>query len=208
MVSPSKIVVTTPTHSRQWTDVSVHTNHGNTRPGKGSRFLFELPPSISSMSAHSGPLHGGRQLTIRGHAFVPGTTVSFGDAPAKRVHRISRWKLRVYLPRHAAGPANVTVHSRFGSGKSGNAARFTYVAAPTVTRISATQGSPTRVKITGTGFRKPTTVTFDGAPGTHLYRQNTTTLYVTAPPHDPGAVAVTVRTPYGHTVVKQGFTYP
>ncbi len=206
VVSPSKIVVTTPRHSRQWTDVSVHTTHGNTRPGAGSRFLFEQPPQVSSMSAHQGPLYGGEQLTIRGHAFVPGTTVSFGAVTAKRLHRVSRWKLQVYVPRHAAGPANVIVRSRFGS-TSGTAARFSYVAAPTVADISATQGSPTRVKITGTDFRKPTTVTFGGIPGTDLYRQNTTTLYVTAPPHDPGSVDVTVRTPYGHTVAKKGFTY-
>ena len=208
VVSPSKIVVTAPRHGRQWTDVSVHTTHGNTRPGKGSRFLFEQPPQVSSMSAHQGPLYGGGQLTIRGHAFVPGTSVSFGDVPAKRVHRVSRWKLQVYVPRHAAGPANVTVRSRFGSASSGNATRFSYIAAPTVSSIAPASGpAGTRVTITGTDFRKPTTVSFDGVAGVHLLRKSTTTLLVTVPTHAPGPVDVVVRTPYGHTVAKQAFTY-
>jgi hypothetical protein len=212
VLSPTRLAVTTTPHSRKWVNVYVFTTHGRTYRNDDSRFLFEQPPSVTTMSSHTGRLAGGSRLTIRGHAFVPGTKVSFGDVPAASVTRVSRWKLQVVVPKHAAGAVTVSVASRFGRSRAVAADRYTFLAPPTVDSIApATGPAGTRITITGTGFRKPAQVKFGEVRGVRLFRKDTSTILVTVPAQpagsSPGPVDVTVTTAYGAATKAGGFTY-
>jgi hypothetical protein len=84
-------------------------------------------------------------------------------------------------------------------------------AAPlSITTISPARGSTageTTARITGSGFKSGATVTFDTARAT-AYVENSTTIHVTTPVHNPGAVDVLVTNPDGQAVRLAGaFTY-
>jgi FG-GAP-like repeat/IPT/TIG domain len=65
---------------------------GNTTPNCGNsshvcwntfigRYTYPMAPSISGLAAPTGPISGGRKVTVNGSDFLPGTTATFGGAP-------------------------------------------------------------------------------------------------------------------------------
>ena len=81
--------------------------------------------------------------------------------------------------------------------------------APAVTSLNPTEGPETggtEVTVTGQHLTGATGVTFDGTQGTSFKVVNDTTIKVTTPAHNPGAVNVVVQSPNGNSTPTQ-FTY-
>jgi hypothetical protein len=80
-----------PSHANDVWVVSEETD-GNATPNCGNsshvcwntfvgRYTYPVAPSISGLAAPTGPISGGRKVTVNGSDFLPGTTVTFGGAP-------------------------------------------------------------------------------------------------------------------------------
>jgi hypothetical protein len=211
VLSPTKLRVTTPSYQRSYVYVRVFTNHGQTARVKSARFLFERPPAIGGMTAHSGRTAGGGTVYLSGKAFVRPVRVLFGTTPAASVARVSRHKVRVTVPKHDAGTVNARVITGYGKSAMIAADRYTFVAAPTIKSISPPQGSAsggTTVTITGTSFaQRGLHVLFGGTPASQVHRTSATKLTAVAPTGHPGVVDVVVRTSFGQATDPHAYTY-
>jgi hypothetical protein len=110
----------------------------------------------------------------------------------------------------SAGTVSAQVIKPDGTSAT-RASAFTYVAPPTVSSLSPTDGSTSGgrvVTITGTNFVSGATVSFDGIPATNVVFVSSTSLRATTPAHAAGQVAVTVTNPNGTSGTRNnGFTY-
>ena len=211
VLSPTKLTVTAPQHARSYTYVHVVTTHGETVGVKAARFLFERPPAITGMSAHSGRTAGGGSVLLTGAAFTQPVRVLFGTTPAARVTRLSRERVQAVAPQHAAGTVNVHVVTAYGKSPDAAADRYTFFAPPTITSISPAYGPASggnTVVITGTSFPQGATVSFGGTQASSVQRDSATELEVTVPPaSDPGTVDVVVSGPFGSVTDPHAYTY-
>ncbi|MGD0224683.1 MAG: glycoside hydrolase family 88 protein [Terriglobia bacterium] len=164
--------------------------------------------TVSKVSPNSGSTTGGTAVTITGTNFASGATVTFGGTTATHVVVVNSTTITATTPAKSAGAVTVTVTVR---GQSGYLARgFTYVATPTVSKVSPNSGSTTggtAVTITGTNFASGATVTFGGTAATHVVVMNSTTITATTPTKSAGAVTVTVTVSSQSGSLANGFTY-
>ncbi|KOU67389.1 cell shape-determining protein, partial [Streptomyces sp. MMG1533] len=94
------------------------------------------------------------------------TAVGFDGVAATSFTVNSATQITAVAPAHAAGAAAVTVTT---PGGTSNSLVFTYLAAPSVTGLSPTQGpisGGTTVTLTGTNLSGATAVGFDGVAAT------------------------------------------
>lgn len=98
-------------------------------------------PTVSSVSANSGPTSGGTTVTITGANFVATPTVTFGGSSATNVVRVNATTLTCTTPAHAAGAVDVVVTNPDTQTGTGTGA-FTYIApaAATSSNCSITSG--------------------------------------------------------------------
>ena len=71
-----------------------------------------LPPpllTVLAVSSAFGPTSGGRNVTISGSGFQPGSVVSFDGVPALSVGFVNASELTAITPAHAMGPVSVVV---------------------------------------------------------------------------------------------------
>jgi hypothetical protein len=161
----------------------------------------EAPPSVTGLSTHSGPLGGGRQVTVHGTAFTFVRSVYFGTARARNLHVLSPTTLTVTEPAHTRANCYVRVFTAHGYSQHAPANAFLYERAPLIGGLSSTAG-PTRggqvVTVTGQAFTRVTTVLVGGisAPWRLL---SGTELRITTPKHAAGTVNIEVRTVYGRS---------
>jgi hypothetical protein len=88
------------------------------------------PPTLISISAHSGPTAGGTTVTATGTRFDPTTTTVFFGGVAGSVRQwVDESHVVVAAPAHPAGGVDVTVGDAFGRSNALPGA-FTYVAPP------------------------------------------------------------------------------
>ena len=164
--------------------------------------------TVSKVSPNSGPTTGGTAVTISGTNFASGAAVTFGGTAAAHVVVTNSTTITATTPAKSAGAVTVTVTV---SRQSGSLARgFTYVATPTVSKVSPNSGSTTggtAVTITGTSFASGATVTFGGTAATHVVVTNSTTITATTPAKSAGAVTVTVTVSRQSGSLANGFTY-
>ncbi len=156
-------------------------------------------PSISRLSASTGPVEGGIEIVIIGSGFAKRPIVSFGNAPAK-VLSVTEKRMVVGLPAREPGSVRVSVRTPEGSSRAGPSSRFTYVGPPTITKLTPDSGKAeggVEVTITGTDFVDGTTVRFGKKPATDVAVTSPTTLTATVPERDFGTVNVHVTTPFG-----------
>ncbi len=122
------------------------------------------PPTVTAIEPTSGTTLGGTAVKIRGTGFVAGATVTIGSA-ATSVMVVSATEIMAKTAATAAGPHEVVVTDSNGTSAGGST--YTYVAPPpTVTAIEPASGPAaggTAVKIRGTGFVSPATVTIGSA---------------------------------------------
>lgn len=165
-------------------------------------------PQVTGVTPRQGPTSGGSTVTITGTGLTGATGVTFGGVPATGVTVNATGTAITATTPAAARPGTVPVVVRFRAGTAA-AGPFTYVA-PTIGRVSPGQGPAaggTRVRITGTGLRLATGVTFDGRPGTGLTRNADGSLSVTTPPGVAGSADVAVLLPGADAVARGAFRY-
>ena len=142
-VSTTAIKVTSPAHGAGTVTVKATTAGGTS--GSGEHFTYEAAPTITKVTPAAGPTGGGTMVTLTGTGFVSGaTTVTFGGTtiPAGSVTFVSTTKIKVTSPSHAA--ATVTVKATTAGGTSASGEHFTYVAAPTITKVTPACGADRR----------------------------------------------------------------
>ncbi len=154
-------------------------------------------PVVTGLSPSSGPTAGGTSVTITGTGLTGATAVHFGLAAATITGNTDT-SVTATSPA-GTGEVDVTVTTAGGTSVTSDSDQFTYVAAPTVTAVSPSQGPAgggTSVVITGTGLTGATAVNFGGTAATGLTANTDTSITVTSPA-GTGTVDVTVTTPGG-----------
>jgi len=167
-------------------------------------------PAVSGLKEAQGPTGGGNAVTVTGANFDEVSAVKFGSTPAISYEVTSPNTLTAVAPA-GTGSVYVTVTTPAGTSAPSTAARYTYVKAPTVTKlspISGPNGQETKVTITGTGLLGATAVSFGGAKASFTVSSETS-ITATSPPGAVGVVDVTVTTVGGTsaTSTKDHFSY-
>jgi hypothetical protein len=214
VVSATEITATTPAGTAGPVTVSVTSGGQTGNLAKG--FTYVVPPSISAVSPTSGSSLGGTAVTITGTGFVSGATVTFGagrqggdgNAAATNVVVVSSTQITCVTPAGNPGAVNVAVTVNGETGTLTNG--FTYVAVPTVTSVSPSNGpiaGGTEVTITGTNFATGATVTFGSAAATNVTVVSATQITATTPAGSAGSVTVTVTVSGLSGSLSSGFAY-
>ena len=171
------------------------------------------PPTVTGVSPATGSTSGGTSVTVQGSNFAQGASVDFGAIAASSVVVVSPTELTAVSPPDATvGPVNVTVTTADGTSAITSADQFTYGTPPTVTAVSpdfgATSGG-TVVTITGSDFSGATAVHFGSTAAKGFTVGSATSITAVSPAEAPGAVDVTVTTPYGTSASSSAdlFTY-
>ncbi len=138
-----------------WGFVAAHTSEaysvdGFTAPQAGPA------PTLTSISASSGPWTGGGTVTLRG-TNLAGAAVTFGTVPSATVAvAADGTSLTALVPMATTGKVAVTATTPTGGAT--NALDYTYMtAAPTLTTLSATSGSSAggaTVTLTGSNLQR------------------------------------------------------
>ncbi|MSP90942.1 MAG: hypothetical protein EXR79_03925 [Myxococcales bacterium] len=79
-------------------------------------FFYTAAPTIAAVAPAAGPTAGGTQASVTGSGFTKTSEVSIGAAKASVLEFVSDKKLRIATPPGKAGPADVTVTSKWGVG--------------------------------------------------------------------------------------------
>ncbi len=175
-------------------DVTVTTPSGTSPPTSADRFTYESAPTVTKLSAKSGPASGGTQVTITGSGFSGASAVSFGAVAAQSFKVVSPTTITAVTPAETGGQVNVSVSNVAGQSAPSSKARFKFV--PTVEALAPGTGSSaggTVVLVSGHGFALGTATTFKfGKTKAKLVDcTSATSCEVTAPAHAAGAVDVT-----------------
>jgi hypothetical protein len=205
VISPTKIVATSPAGNPGLEDISV-TTAGGTSVGQGA-FSYVSAPIVSSLSATAGPLSGGNTITIQGSGLSTATGVTFGGVSATPTV-LDDTHIVVTVPAGmTAGQVAVTITTAGGTVLADSAYR--YVGTPSISTVSASRG-PTAggnvVTVFGSSFNSASSVIFGGVvvPFTVL---SDTVLTAIAPAGSAGPVDVSVTTAGGSATMTEAYTY-
>jgi large repetitive protein len=208
--SSTKIVAKSPPQSAGTRDISVKTPGGTSAAVSADRFTYVSAPRVTFVSPSAGPTSGGTSVTITGTGFTGASTVRFGSVSAMFALKSST-EIVATSPAQSAGTRDVSVKTPGGTSAAVSADRFTYQAAPNVTKISPSSGPKaggTSVTITGTGFTGATTVRF-GSVSAMFALKSSTEIVAVAPAQSAGTRDISVKTPGGTSaaVTADRFTY-
>jgi hypothetical protein len=170
------------------------------------------PPAVKKVEPHQGPTAGSTTVTITGTNFTGATEVKFGSVEAKSFTPVSASTITAESPAGSAGTVNVTVTTPAGTSATSSADDFTYVAAPTVTKIEPHEGSTagsTTVTITGTNLTGAKEVRFGSAVAKSFTPVSASTITAESPAGSAGKVNVRVVTAGGKSATSSAdeFTY-
>lgn len=105
-----------------------------TAPATAAPAERPLPPTVTGVSADSGPVDGGQFVTLRGSGLTRVTQVSFGATRTARLHAWSDSELTVRVPAHGAGRVLVRAAAPGIASAYDEQAAYTFTAdAPTLT---------------------------------------------------------------------------
>ena len=165
-------------------------------------------PSITAVGSGAGP----RQATVvvlTGKNLTGADAVVFGATGGSIVGRAGAAAVKVRTPRTmSAGTVAVRIHTRAGWSKPSATARYTFVDAPELTRLSPATGPFTggqRVTLTGTHLARTTSVTF-GTARAAVVSASAGSVVVTAPVGVLGPAKV-VLTASGGSTRSLDYTY-
>ena len=171
--------------------------------------------AVFSVTPPTGPMSGGTPITLQGHGFAPGTTVIIGDSLASGVAVLSETTLIAVSPPGDKGPAKVQVIvPGKGTAVLDNAFFFfdpdSPLAVPTLNGVLPPVGP-----VTGGTIAKVLvspamdgSLVFAGGQPAKVLGVGKAVLVVEMPPHDAGAVSVSVMLPDGKaTTLENAFTY-
>jgi uncharacterized repeat protein (TIGR03803 family) len=194
----TQIVAISPAGVAGMVDITVTTADGTSFTSSVDQFTYGGEPTVTAVSPGSGPKAAGTLVTITGANLLGATAVHFGTALATIVMDTDT-EMLVKSPAGAAGTVDVTVAVGGATSSTSSGDRFTYLAAPTVAKVSANYGplaGGTTVTITGTNLLGATAVSF--GPATAAILSNTgTQIVVTNPACAVGVVDVRVVTAGG-----------
>lgn len=192
----TQITATVPPGFSGTVDVTVTTPGGTSPAIPADRFTYtSAPPVISGLDTNAGPTAGGNAVTISGSNFTTSATVSFGNSVGSSVTVVSPTQIIVVAPAGSPGMVHITVTTPDGTSATGPSDEYTYVAQPTVTRVSPTSGPSrggTTITITGSALSGAYSVSFGNATATIL--SNTDTQITVSAPAGSGTVDVTITT--------------
>jgi IPT/TIG domain len=115
----------------------------------------KLMPTVRALSRHSGPIAGGERMIVTGTNFVHVASVIFGKTNA-RARVLSKTRLQVTVPKHRAGSLHITVRTRYGVSKPGNASRYEFIAPPKLdARVASVTVGPLPTPIIPDGWSGP-----------------------------------------------------
>ena len=214
-VSKTQLKATTPSSGGVEGNVSVFVTNPDTQTATLSEgLMYDLPPSITSISPAYGPPAGGYAVTVNGLYFRCGTLcpggpiVTFGGTAATSVIFNSNTSLTVTVPPGVAGPVNVTEKNTDGLGVTlTNGFTYSSIAITQVSPIIGPLGGGNTVTIQGSGFDSTSTVTFGATAATSVTLVSSTTLTAVAPAHVAGPVAITVSGSGGSAVQAKAYTF-
>ncbi len=194
VVSGATITAVTPAGPIGLATVTVSNPDGTTSSLSGGFTYMGGTPTISSLSATSGPLAGGTTVTISGTNFAAGAGAYFGGATAS-VSSVTSTAVVVTTPAGSVGPQDVQVVNLDGQSVT-LVGGFTYMgSAPTIASISpatAPAATTTIVTITGTNFYNGATATVGGSVINVINVTSTQVVMATGPgPIGPQTVVVT-----------------
>ena len=155
-------------------------------------------PAITAVSPNSGPAGGGTSVKITGSEFTGATEVKFGTVNAASFKVESATEIKAVSPA-SSGVASLSVTTPGGTSTTGTGDEFTYIPAPTVTKIEPSTGPAhggTIVTITGTNLTGVSAVKFGTNAATRFEFKSATEVKATSP-GGTGKVAVIVTTPGG-----------
>jgi alpha-tubulin suppressor-like RCC1 family protein len=192
--SPSSVPVLV-SGLRQVADVSAGGSH---------MLAFGEPiPTVTEVSPNRGPVAGGTTVTISGTDLDGGATVRFGANEATGVTVNSSSSITATAP-PGTGTVDVIVSTASGTSPPSSTDRFTYVAPPTLTKLSPKLGSAaggTTVTITGSSFIGVTSVAFGSVEAASFTVNSSTSITAVTPAELEGTVDVRVTTEFGTTPV-------
>ena len=216
LTSSTTIQATAPSHVAGQVDVTVVTSVGTSAISSGDTILYTTPvlaPSVTGLSASSGPTVGGNTISVLGANFTNVTSVNFGNISAPSFTLGSANSLTVVVPAGVAGTVNVTVTNSAGTSTPGTAAQYTFLSSlPTITSLSVTSGSSnggTAVTITGTNLSAATKVWFGTVAASQFSVVSPTSIVALSPAAAIGMCDITVQSSTGTSVatVADRFTF-
>ncbi|WP_415835370.1 Ig-like domain-containing protein, partial [Corallococcus soli] len=166
--------------------------------GFRTRATAHEAPRITTLVPAAGPLEGGTRVTVTGQHFVAGAQVYFAGGEGQGVEvAADGMSLRVTTPARQEGPAVVTVVNPDG-GEGTLYGGFLYLPMLQVSFVAPASGpllGGTRVEVSGAGFQRGATVTFNGAPALNVRVLAPGRLEATTPPGAFGPADVVVVNP-------------
>jgi hypothetical protein len=174
-------------------------------------FNYAAAPTITSLAPTSGPVSGGRTVTITGTNLTDTSGVTFGGTAVTSVRVESATRVTCVTPAHAAGAVNVVLTAPGGAVTSTSGYTYTsVVAAPTITSLARNQGPDAggrMVTITGTNLTGTSGVTFGGTAATLVTVVSPTTVTCVTPAHAAGVVDVVVTVPGDSVTMSDGYHF-
>ncbi len=208
--SDTQIVATSPAGTGT-VDVTVLTAEGASATSSADQFRYVAVPMVTGINLTAGPVKGGTSVTIIGTDLASATAVMFGKKAAK-ITGDTATQIVVTNPAGTAGTVDVTVVTADGTSNTSLADKYTYVAAPTVTKISPTLGPTTggtSVTITGANLANAVAVMFGTVEADTFANDTGNQIVVTSPAGTAGKVDIRVVTAGGTSAVtsKDKFMY-
>lgn len=176
-------------------------------------------PTISSLSATSGPEAGETAVTLTGTNFESGAAVLFSNsggftAPGVNCGVASSTTINCLTPSFPVGLASITVTNVDGQASSPSAFTFTAstpfatAASPSITPDTGSTNGATVVTISGSDFAAGAAVTVGGLPADRIAVINVNTILVSLPAGKAGLAPVVVTNPSGTVgTLPSGYTY-
>lgn len=152
---------------------------------------------------------GGEEIIISGSNFAPDIKVRFGETPAQKVIVLSPNRLvATTRPVTTPGPADISLIQNGHTTLTPKS--FRYEGPFEITAISPDRGPRSggqKVKITGNGFARDSSVNFQGAFAEDMKYIDQHTLIITTAPHEPGVVDVSIVNEDEEALAEAAYTY-
>ncbi len=190
--SKTSCTATSPGEVAGTVDVTVGTANGTSTTSVAVGFTYVPIPTVTKITPASGPTKASTKVTIRGSKFLGTVSVHFGGKLATGVRVVLSSEITATAPSRP-GAVYVTVSTLGGSSQATTAAKYTFVAPPTITEVTPTLGPTkggTTVTIWGSNFVGTVLVRFGEKRGTAVRVLSSSEVTVTAPPGS-GTVYVT-----------------
>ena len=187
--SATSITATAPAQPAGTVNVSVGNAGGPSEASEGDKYVYVghgHAPTITGLSAKSGPSAGGTTVVISGTSFVGVTSVEFGTTEAESYVVNSNSTITAVSPPETTGKVEITVSTPNGESGLTSKDAFTF-GAPTITSLTPDEGpipGGEQLTIDGSGFEpggSGTAFKFGTLVATGINCLSTTTCTVTVP---------------------------